>query len=97
RTFQTSRVLGGLTVEDNLYLAALGVRRGHLRPVRTRGDDELRAAAARACARVGLDGRLRTLAADLSHGEHRQLEVALALVAAPRLLMLDEPAAGLAR
>ena len=97
RTFQTSRVLGGLTVEDNAYLAALGVRGGHLRPVRTRADRALRAAAARACARVGLDGRLGAVAAELSHGEHRQLEIALALAAEPRLLMLDEPAAGLSR
>jgi branched-chain amino acid transport system ATP-binding protein len=35
RTFQTSRLFGGLTVEDNVYLAVLGVRRGHLRPVST--------------------------------------------------------------
>jgi ABC transporter len=37
RTFQTSRLFGGLTVEDNVSLAVLGVRRGHLRPVSTRG------------------------------------------------------------
>jgi ABC-type branched-subunit amino acid transport system ATPase component len=42
RTFQTSRLFGGLTVEDNVYLAVLGVRRGHLRPVSTRDDDEMR-------------------------------------------------------
>ena len=97
RTFQTSRVFGGLSVADNLYLAALGVRGGHLRPVRTRRDRALRSAARGAAARVGLDGRLDALAADLSHGEHRQLEIGLALVADPRLLMLDEPAAGLSR
>ncbi|MGD0713799.1 MAG: ABC transporter ATP-binding protein [Gaiellaceae bacterium] len=97
RTFQTSRVFGGLTVQDNLYLGALGVRGGRLRPLRTAKDAELRAAGRRGAERVGLGTRLDTLAADLSHGEQRQLEIGLALVAEPRLLMLDEPAAGLSR
>jgi branched-chain amino acid transport system ATP-binding protein len=97
RTFQTSRVLTGLSVEDNLYLAALGVRRGHLRPVTGPRDRELRDAARRAADRVGLADRCDVRAGNLSHGEQRQLEVALALVAEPRLLMLDEPAAGLSR
>jgi branched-chain amino acid transport system ATP-binding protein len=46
---------------------------------------------------VGLAARLAESAARLSHGEHRQLEIGLALAAEPRLLMLDEPAAGLSR
>jgi branched-chain amino acid transport system ATP-binding protein len=97
RTFQTSRVFRGLSVDDNLYLGALGVRGGRFRLLRTSRDRDLRDAARLAATRVGLDGRLDTLAADLSHGEHRQLEIGLALVASPRLLMLDEPAAGLSR
>jgi branched-chain amino acid transport system ATP-binding protein len=97
RTFQTSRVFGGLAVRDNLYLGALGTQGGRFRPLRTRKDTELRVAAERAAERVGLRLRLETLAADLSHGEQRQLEIGLALVAEPRLLMLDEPAAGLSR
>jgi branched-chain amino acid transport system ATP-binding protein len=97
RTFQTSRVFGGLTVRQNLYLGALGVRNGHCRLVKTRKDRELNRSAQEAARRVGLGDRLTTPAADLSHGEHRQLEVGLALVAEPRLLMLDEPAAGLSR
>jgi branched-chain amino acid transport system ATP-binding protein len=97
RTFQTSRVFGGLRVHDNLYLGALGVRGGRFRPLKTRKDAELRAAAEHAAERVGLRSRLGTFAADLSHGERRQLEIGLALVAEPRLLMLDEPAAGLSR
>src|ERR671917_318361 len=42
RTFQTSRLFGGLSVEDNLYLAVLGVHAGHLRPVKRPVDDEMR-------------------------------------------------------
>jgi branched-chain amino acid transport system ATP-binding protein len=97
RTFQTSRLFGGLSVEDNLYLAVLGVGEGHLRLVRT-GRDEAMRERARAMARaVGLEPKLGALVAELSHGEQRQLEVGMARVAEPRLMMLDEPAAGLSR
>ncbi len=97
RTFQTSRLLTGLTVEDNLYLAAIGVSGGRLRLVHTGRDDDARQRAARTAERVGMTDRLDTLAGDLSHGEQRQLEIGLALVAQPRMLLLDEPAAGLSR
>jgi branched-chain amino acid transport system ATP-binding protein len=97
RTFQTSRLFLGLSVEDNLYLAVLGVRRGHLRTVRLPADAEMREQARAAARRVGLDGKLGTLVGSLSHGEQRQLEVGMALAAGPRLLMLDEPASGLSR
>jgi branched-chain amino acid transport system ATP-binding protein len=97
RTFQTSRLLTGLTVEDNLYLAAIGVLGGRFRLLRTGRDAEARERARRAADSVGMTDRLDTLAGDLSHGEQRQLEIGLALVAEPRMLLLDEPAAGLSR
>ena len=98
RTFQTSRLFLGLSVEDNLYLAVLGVRSGHLRPVRLPGRDrEMREHARELAERVGLQGRLGTLVGSLSHGEQRQLEVAMARAGNPKLMMLDEPAAGLSR
>jgi branched-chain amino acid transport system ATP-binding protein len=97
RTFQTSRLFGGLTVEDNLYLAALGVGEGHLRPIRTKADAGLRDRAQAMAERVGLADRLGVLVAELSHGEQRQLEVGMARVSEPQLMMLDEPAAGLSR
>jgi branched-chain amino acid transport system ATP-binding protein len=98
RTFQTSRLFLGLTVEDNLYLAALGVRGGHLRPVRLPGrDGPLRQRARDLAEQVRLQNQLGTVVGSLSHGEQRQLEVAMARAGDPKIMMLDEPAAGLSR
>jgi branched-chain amino acid transport system ATP-binding protein len=97
RTFQTSKLFLGMTVEDNLYLALLGVRSGHLRPVRTREDGRLREGAREVAAEVGLGEVLDRQVGELSHGEQRQLELGMARSTDPKLMMLDEPAAGLSR
>ena len=98
RTYQQSRVFGGLSVEDNVYLAGLGVRSGHVFPFRSRTRDApLRAKAREAAAEVGLGDRLDSLVSELSHGERRQLAIGMARAADPKLMMLDEPAAGLSR
>ncbi len=97
RTFQTSRLFPGMTVEDNLFLAVLGVERGHLRLVPSKADGVMRDRGRAMAEHVGLTSRLDDIVADLSHGEQRQLEVGMARVAEPKLLMLDEPAAGLSR
>jgi branched-chain amino acid transport system ATP-binding protein len=97
RTFQTSKLFLGLTVEDNLYVAVLGAREGHLRPVRSGKDSQMRERARAMAEAVGLGDRLESLVGELSHGEQRQLEVGMARVVEPRLMMLDEPAAGLSR
>jgi branched-chain amino acid transport system ATP-binding protein len=97
RTYQKSRLFLGLSVEDNLYLAVLGVQTGHLRPVRIRRDGELRERARVLAGTVGLEGREPTLVGSLSHGEQRQLEVGMARAVNPTLMMLDEPASGLSR
>jgi branched-chain amino acid transport system ATP-binding protein len=97
RTFQTSRLFLGLNVEDNLYLAVLGVHDGHLRMVPSKADGEMRVKARAMADAVGLGDRLETLVADMSHGEQRQLEVGMARASDPKLMMLDEPAAGLSR
>jgi branched-chain amino acid transport system ATP-binding protein len=97
RTFQTSRLFGGLSVDDNLYLAVLGVHDGHFRLVRRSEDTEMRERARAMAEAVGLTDKLDVLVAELSHGEQRQLEVGMARAADPKLMMLDEPAAGLSR
>jgi branched-chain amino acid transport system ATP-binding protein len=95
RTYQTSRLFPLLSVAENIYVAVLGAEGGHLRPLRLHRDDEFRARAQGIAARVGLSDRLDVVVGSLSHGEQRQLEVALALAGKPRIMMLDEPAAGL--
>jgi branched-chain amino acid transport system ATP-binding protein len=73
------------------------VREGHLRPVRLGKDAELRERAREAAAAVALEGVLERLVGELSHGEQRQLELGMARATDPKLMMLDEPAAGLSR
>jgi branched-chain amino acid transport system ATP-binding protein len=98
RTYQQSRMLLGLTVEDSIYLAILGVSDGHLRPVKLpRKDRELRERARAAARRVAIENKLSAVVGDLSHGEHRQVAIAMALASEPKVLMLDEPASGLSR
>jgi branched-chain amino acid transport system ATP-binding protein len=97
RTFQTSRLFGGLSVDDNLYLAVLGVHDGHFRLVRNASDTAMRERGRAMAEAVGLGAKLDVLVAELSHGEQRQLEVGMARAADPQLMMLDEPAAGLSR
>jgi branched-chain amino acid transport system ATP-binding protein len=97
RTFQTSRLFLDLSVEDNLYLAVLGPRRGHLRALRSRQDEEIREQGREVAKSMGLGDALQRATSELSHGEQRQLEVAMARAADPKLMLLDEPAAGLSR
>jgi branched-chain amino acid transport system ATP-binding protein len=96
RSFQITSLFLDLSVLDNVALAVQAHRGHSFRFWRdARGDKELRDPARAALARVGLSAREQHPAAALSHGEHRQLELAMALAGNPRMLLLDEPMAGL--
>jgi branched-chain amino acid transport system ATP-binding protein len=96
RSFQITSVFLDFSVLENVMLA-VQAREPHAfrfwRPVA--GDASLEEPAREALARVGLDGRADVRAGNLAHGEQRQLEIAMALATRPRLLLLDEPMAGM--
>ncbi len=96
RTFQVSNLFRDMSVLDNVRVAARGGTAKARVYWRTQGmkDDVTQRALAQLDA-VGLRSRQDDTVADLSHGEQRQLEIAMALVGEPSLLLLDEPAAGL--
>ena len=94
QTFQHSQLFLGLTCRENVALALQRVD-GSARGVLPRPRPRLAAAADELLERTGLAGRRSSPVSALSHGERRQLEVAVALGSSPRLLLLDEPAAGM--
>ncbi|GAA4699707.1 ABC transporter ATP-binding protein [Nocardioides conyzicola] len=96
RTYQESKLFAGLNVQQNLMLALAGAHGGRWRPFPGGRATRARRERARELAhRVGLANQCGMLADALSHGGKRQLELAMALASEPRLLILDEPAAGL--
>jgi len=95
RTYQISLLFGGLTVIDNVYLACRGVSRYRFSLLRPRRNETLRQSAEDLVEAVHLTDVRDTLVANLSYGQQRQLEIALALAGAPRFILFDEPAAGL--
>jgi branched-chain amino acid transport system ATP-binding protein len=96
RSFQITSLLPDFTASDNVALAAQA-HDGHSFRFwgSAREEQHLRQAAQSALARVGLADRADTLVSKLSHGEQRELELAVALATKPQLLLLDEPMAGL--
>jgi len=96
RSFQITSLFLDLSALDNVALA-VQAHAGHSFHFwrDARGEAELRGPARAALERVGLGARAEWPASALSHGEHRQLELAMALAGRPRMLLLDEPMAGL--
>jgi branched-chain amino acid transport system ATP-binding protein len=96
RTFQVSNLFRDMSVLDNVRVAARGgsaKARVFWRPQQP--TDEVSERARAALESVELIDRRDDQVSDLSHGEQRQLEIAMALVGEPKMLLLDEPAAGL--
>lgn len=92
RTFQTSSLWPAMTVADHVRLAAQAAGGGSYRIWRRAGG--YREQVARVLERTGLGHRAEATAGGLSHGEKRKLELAVLLVGEPRLMLLDEPMAG---
>lgn len=93
RSFQTSALFDGLSAGENVRLAVQAAGGAVLSPFRGAGAaaDEVIDSL---LTRVRMPGRARTLARDLSHGDRRKLELAMALASDPAVLLLDEPMAG---
>ena len=98
RSYQITSVFPDFTALENVSLAAQahdGHSFGLWRPVSR--EERLTRPARAALEEVGLSTKNHTYAAELAHGEHRQLELAMALVSRPKVLLLDEPMAGMGR
>jgi branched-chain amino acid transport system ATP-binding protein len=96
RSYQRSNVFADHTCLENCWLAAqagLGIGVRFFRPAHRLL--RVQALAEQSLARCGLEGRSEVLAATLSHGERRQLEIAMVLATRPTMLLLDEPTAGM--
>ena len=98
RSYQITSVFLEFTALENVALAAQAHDGHSFRFIRPVAREEGLAATARdALAQVGLLDRAHVAASELSHGEHRQLEIAMTLATNPKLLLLDEPMAGMGR
>jgi branched-chain amino acid transport system ATP-binding protein len=96
RSYQITSIFEDFTVLENATLAALGARQHVWRFWRPMLNDvQARRAADAALASAGLSSRVDVVAGELAYGERRQLELAMALAAEPKFLLLDEPMAGM--
>ena len=96
RSFQITQLLPDYTTLDNVALA-VQARRGHSYQffIDARNRTDIRDEGGQHLDRVGLGGRADIAVSELSHGEQKQLELAIALATKPRMMLLDEPMAGL--
>jgi branched-chain amino acid transport system ATP-binding protein len=97
RSYQRTTVFPAFSLLDNVWVAAFATGKSWSGLMWRKADryPEATERARQALSDVGLSSKSNQLAREISHGEQRQLELAIALAAAPRVLLLDEPAAGL--
>lgn len=96
RSFQITSVIPEFTVRDNVALVLQSLSNQVFRIfAKASADKEERSKAEAILARTGLAAEADTRAQNLAHGQKRQLEIAMALAADPKLLLLDEPMAGM--
>lgn len=100
RVFQTPEIFSDLTVLENVMIPALAHRDGifelnALKPLRREAD--IRAKAVDVLEDLGMEDKLDMVASSMSRGDKRRLEMAMGLVQEPKLLLLDEPTAGMSR
>ena len=95
RTYQSSLLFKELSVRDNLFLAVRGVGNARFSCWRAAASHASQSATDDILNRVRLDLLKHELVGNLAHGQQRQLEIGMALAGAPRLILFDEPAAGL--
>lgn len=95
RTYQSSLLFRDLSVRDNLFLAVRGVASGRFSLRRAGPTHASTLATQELLERARLSHIADELVANLAHGQQRQLEIGMALAGAPRLILFDEPAAGL--
>lgn len=96
RSFQITTVFQDMTLLENVALAAQAHDGHSYRFWRNANSEpEINRQAMERLKEVGLDAKAMVLSREVSHGEHRQLEIAMALATAPKMLLLDEPMAGM--
>lgn len=94
RTFQTSSLFGALTAFENVRFALQSAERGSLSLLRRAENSAIAANAKDLLDQVGMSSRADWVAGDMSHGDKRKLELAVAMARRPKVLLLDEPMAG---
>lgn len=98
RTYQITNLFPELTVEENLFLAVKGTERRSLRVFKSWNKEKEKCDRAFEIARqVGVEKLFKTPIKELSYGDQRKLDLSLAIAGKPKLLLLDEPMAGLSR
>jgi len=95
RTYQHALLFDGLSVRDTLFISVAGIRGRWHSIIPIRKTDKLQVEVERLAMTAGISDLLDVLVGNLSHGQKRQLEIGIALAGEPKIILFDEPAAGL--